>query len=155
MRRFITTLRLGLALACAAGVLSPHAGAAQSELVIHREGTKVYHRPGCPLIKDGKGVMALTRAQAESRGYTPHADCDPAVQKQTGGKAAPPPETVYLDGSRYYHRKSCAKLSGDPKAVKPASLEEAGKSHWPCPHCKPPVRPRPEPAIPGTGNRGR
>ena len=126
--------------------------AAQNELVIYKEGTKLYHWPGCPVVKDGKGVMALRRAQAESRGYKPHPDCDPANQKTGGAEPVQGPVTVYLDSSKYYHRKSFAKLDKDPKAVKPASLEVAGKSHWPCPTCKPPIRRRStEPALPGTG----
>jgi hypothetical protein len=36
----------------------------QSEMVIVKEGTKEYHRAGCEVIRDGKGVLAMTRAQA-------------------------------------------------------------------------------------------
>jgi len=140
-------------------LLCAAAAPAQSELVIHLEGTKLYHRAGCPVVKDGKGVMALTRAQAEARGLRAHADCDPAQQptgqKDPSAKPAGPAPVVYLDGSRYYHRKSCKELGADPKSVKEASLEEAAKSHWPCPTCKPPIRQRPGgPAVPGTGRRG-
>ena len=133
---------------------------AQSELVICKEGSASYHRAGCPVLKDMTGVTAMTRAQAESRGYKAHPDCDPAQQKADGRSAPPapaaPPPTVYLDDGRYYHRKDCAKLDASGKRVRGESLESAGKSHWPCPVCRPPVRKKSaEPAVPGTGRRGR
>jgi hypothetical protein len=144
-----------------AAALLPAAPSAQSELVIHVQGTKLYHRPGCPDLGDSKNVLAMTRAQAESRGYKQHETCDPAnpdAPRAAGRSAAP--VTVYLDGSRYYHRSTCSRLPDDEdekkKKVKAASLEVAGKSHWPCPTCKPPVRKRSaEPAVPGTERRGR
>ena len=147
-----------VALAVVAGTAS--LAALQSELVIYKEGSAVYHRAGCPVLKDMTGVTAMTRAQAESRGYKAHPDCDPAQQKSDGRSApsAPgaPPPTVYLDDGRYYHRKDCAKLDANAKRVRSASLESAGKSHWPCPDCRPPVRKKSaEPAVPGTGRRGR
>lgn len=142
----------------------------QSELVIHKDGTKLYHRPGCPEVADRKGILAMTRAQAASRGYKPHEACDPANPDGTpaAGKPEPSP-TVYLDGSRYYHRSTCTTLptskdqdqdqdnhKDKDKRVKAASLEVAGKSHWPCPTCKPPIRRRSaEPAVPGTDRGGR
>ena len=132
--------------------------AAQSELVIHIDGTKLYHRPGCPSVKAGASVIAMTRAQAESRGHTAHRDCDPATASPpgAGGKPAAPPPTVYLNGTKYYHRKDCRRLEQAGKEVRGAALEQAGKSHWPCPDCRPPVRQRSnEPAVPGTGRRGR
>ena len=132
-----------------AGLLAAHAAggglSAQSELVIVKEGTKEYHRPGCEAIKDGRNVLALTRGQATARGLTPHPACDPAKAAPSSGSGSPDaPEspatvTVYTDGSRYYHKKDCAKLGKDPKK---ADLEEAGKKLWPCPTCKPPIRKR-------------
>jgi hypothetical protein len=142
-------------------VVAAPAALAQSELVIYKEGTRLYHRAGCPLLKDATDVVAMTRAQAESRGYKPHADCDPDLKKSAGAGApasppVPPVVTVYLDGSRYYHRKDCSKLEANPQNVRSESLEIAGKSHWPCPVCQPPVRRKSaEPAVPGTGRRGR
>ena len=134
---------------------------AQSELVIVKEGTSMYHRVGCPSIRDGQNVLAMTRAQAESRGHTPHGDCDPANSKNSkketppSKSATPPPQIVHLDGTRYYHRKDCRRLDG-VKDVRSEPLEQAGKSLWPCPDCRPPVRRRSaEPAVPGTGRRGR
>ncbi len=131
----------------------------QGELVIHKQGTKLYHRASCPLVAGASDVLALTRAQAEGRGYKPHEECDPANPDAPAADGKPKPETVYLDGTRYYHRKSCARLeatgvSEDGK-LKSVSLEEAGKSHWPCPTCKPPIRKRSTPAAsPGTGRKG-
>jgi hypothetical protein len=146
--RFLPLLAL---IAC----LTAPAISSQSELVIVKEGEKVYHRPGCPAVRDGVGVTAMTRAQAEGRQLTAHPDCDPSNPKAPAPKAAPPPPvTVYLDGSKYYHRKDCKKLT-DPAAAKPVSLEVAGKTHWPCPECRPPVRQKSrENAIPGTKRRG-
>ena len=45
-------------------VAAAPAEAGQSELVIYKEGTGFYHRPGCPALKDTTDVMAMTRAQA-------------------------------------------------------------------------------------------
>ena len=142
-----TTLLLGVVVA-----LWWSAAAAQSELVIHKEDTNLYHRPACDVIRDMKGVVAMTRAQAESRGYQAHAECDPAVSKpgapaspDSGAAAAQPkpaPQIVYVDGGKYYHRKDCRRLAANPKAVRAEPLDEAGKSLWPCPDCRPPVRPR-------------
>ena len=130
---------------------------AQSELVIYKDGGSVYHRPGCPALKDMTGVVAMTRGQAEGRGYKPHEECDPERQKPDAPqKPAAPPPPVYLSDGRYYHRKDCTKLGRDPKRIRSESLEVAGKTHWPCPVCRPPVRRKSaEPAVPGTGRRGR
>jgi hypothetical protein len=149
--RLVTCLALTLAMS---GTALP----AQSELVLTKAGSKEYHRPGCDVVKDGKNVLALTRGKAAARGLTPHPACDPA---QAGTPPEPTastpaaPEYVYTDGSRYYHKKDCAKLGKDPQAsaggkpAKPAAsapkktdLEEAGKKLWPCPTCKPPIRKR-------------
>ena len=131
----------------------------QSELVIYKEGTKLYHRAGCPVLQGATDIVAMTRAQAESRGYKPHPDCDPEQNKSAGARGQSPPPasvTVYLDAGKYYHRKDCAKLDSRSKQARSESLETAGKSHWPCPVCRPPVRRKSaEPAVPGTGRRGR
>ena len=130
--------------------------AAQSELVIYKEGTKLYHRAGCPLISSGVGVLALTRAQAEARGYKPHADCDPANPRSRPSPTpkAQPSIAVFVDGPKYYHRKSCPKLDTGSTSLKAIKLEAAAKTHWPCPACKPPKLKRTtEPAIPGTNRR--
>ncbi len=143
-----TTLLLGVV-----GALWCAAVAAQSELVIYKEGTNLYHRAGCDVIRDMKGVVAMTRAQAESRGYKAHPDCDPAVSKPdapaspasaaaAAAQPKPAPQIVYVDGGKYYHRKDCRRLAANPKAARAEPLEVAGKSLWPCPDCRPPVRPR-------------
>lgn len=116
---------------------------AQSELVIVKKGAKEYHRPGCEVVRDGEGVVALTKAQAEARGLKPHAACDPATAPaaEPDGKTVRPvpPVYVYTDGGRYYHRQDCRKLGKDPKKV---ALDQAGKEQWPCPTCRPPIRKR-------------
>ena len=134
---------------------APAAWPAQSELVIYKEGTDLYHRPGCPVIStDATGVVAMTRAQAEARGYkaAPRLRSRQKKPERRPRRAArpQPPVTVYLNDGKYYHRKDCPKLDGR-EAVKSESLEKAGKSHWPCPDCRPPVRKKSaEPAVPGT-----
>jgi len=127
----------------------------QSPYVIHKEGTSEYHRPWCPVVSDGKSVMALTRAQAEGRGLTSHAACekDPSQEAATGtggraaiGRAPTSPQFVFIDGSKYYHRETCEKRVGPRSRV---ALDTAGKSRWPCPVCRPPVRKKSDaPAVP-------
>ena len=134
-----------LLFAIAAAGVGPPIAAVQSELVIYKEGSQLYHRPGCDVIRDGTDVLALTRAQAEARGYKPHPDCDPEQRKPdaAGDKAAAArPQTVYVNGTKYYHRKECKRLESNPKAVRAESLDAAGKAYWPCPDCRPPVRKR-------------
>jgi hypothetical protein len=135
-----------------------HAIAAQSEMVIVKgtsgQGEKHYHRPGCPVIKDGKDVLAMTRAEAESRGVKAHRDCDPALSAPSAEPQGPasgtprtaPPETVFIDtAGTHYHRKNCARLEKDAKAV---PLTNVGK-RWPCATCRPPVPKRTtEPLVP-------
>jgi hypothetical protein len=143
-----------------------HAIAAQSEMVIAREGVgqgeKNYHRPGCPVVRDGKGVVAMARAEAESRGFKAHRDCDPALSAPAAPQGATvptlrkaPPETVFIDtAATHYHRKDCAKLGAGAKAV---AVTDVGK-RWPCPTCRPPVPKRTaDPVVPrwrGPGRRG-
>jgi hypothetical protein len=125
--------------------------AAQSELVIQKEGTDVYHRPSCAVIRDGVGVLALSKAQADARGLKAHPDCDPAKAVPSAEAAAREPAkpasaiVVFTDESKYYHRESCRRLRGESKRT---HLEAAGKTRWPCPACRPPIRPRNAPAIP-------
>jgi hypothetical protein len=113
----------------------------QSEMVIAKEGTTAYHRPGCEVIRDGKGVLAMTRAQAEGRGLKSHDGCDPAKKPPPSAATAPaPPAYVFVDGGKYYHRESCKRLGKDRRKVR---LDDAGVKYWPCPACKPPIRKRP------------
>jgi hypothetical protein len=122
-----------LILLTAAGALAP-----QGEMVLQKEGDKQYHRPGCPVVREPKGVLALSRAQAESRGLVPHDGCDPS-KASPDGKAAEEPVFVFLDDSKYYHREDCKKMKGKPRRE---SLEIGAKKRWPCPVCKPPIRKR-------------
>jgi hypothetical protein len=132
----------------------------ESPLVIHKEGTSEYHRPWCPVVRDGKDVVALTRAQAEARGLKSHAACekDPSEEPPTGtggrassGSAPRSPQFVYIDASKYYHREKCDRSVGPRSRV---ALEVAGKTRWPCPACRPPLRKRTDaPAVPTRGGR--
>jgi hypothetical protein len=130
---------------------------AQPELVIHKEGTALYHRADCAEIRNGKNVMALTRAQAEARGLKSHPACDPSrvdpdIAASAKSGEALPVLFVRVDDSKYYHRDTCPALQKDSKRVE---LESAGRTHWPCPKCRPPVRKkRVEPAIPKRTERG-
>jgi len=124
----------------------------QGELVIVKEGTGLYHRAGCDVIRDGKDVLAMGRGQAESRGYKAHADCDPSRQPPpaTPGEAragakpgAKPPAAVFVfvdSAGKLYHREGCARLGKDRKKV--ALDATTANKYWPCGVCKPPVRPR-------------
>ena len=158
------TARIGpvvIVIALAAGAAP---AAAQSELVIVRERAKEYHRPACPVVRDGRDVLAMTRAQAEARGFKPHEACDPfnraPAEGAAGGPAvaaprakAPAPVFVYLSpGDTRYHRESCVRLAADRRKV---TVDEAATSkHWPCPVCKPPIRKKGEPAVPPRFPRG-
>lgn len=147
LRSWFVSLVLPLAVALGA--------AGQPELVIHKEGTTMYHRPGCDAVRDGKDVLALTRGQAEGRGLKAHEACDPAAEggnASAGGSAEAAPTFVHVDTSKYYHLESCLRLQKESKRI---DLEVAGKTHWPCPRCRPPVRKRrTEPAIPKQAARG-
>jgi hypothetical protein len=131
--------------------------AAQSELVIVKEGTRFYHRPGCPVIRDGQRVVAMTRAQAERRGLKAHSECDPANapgdERQRTAASAASIVVHVAAGDNRYHRESCARLAADRTKL---TLEEAvKKKYWPCPVCKPPVRKKADaPAVRTRSTRG-
>ena len=158
-------LALVVVLLTAAALPGQQAIAAQSEMVIAREGTgqgeKHYHRPGCAVVRDGKGVVAMARAEAESRGFKAHRDCDPALSAPAAAppgatSATPskaPPETVFIDAAAtHYHRKDCARLGKD---ARPLPVTDVGK-RWPCPACRPPVPKRTtEPLVPRWRGPGR
>ena len=134
------------------------------ELVLQKEGTRQYHRPGCDVVRDGRGVLAMTRAQADARGLKPHADCDPAQAKvapdsrgEPGARDAAAPVFVFVDAAKpssadrgkLYHRESCARLGKERRKL---SVDDAAKQHWPCPKCRPPIRrrnsrDRPDPGL--------
>ena len=114
---------------------------AAQELVITREGSKEYHRPACEVVQGRSDILAMQRGQAEARGFKPHKECDPAY-------VAPGPKAVTVtvtvdDAARYYHRDRCNKIGKSPRQV---TLDEAARKHWPCPTCKPPIRPRRKPS---------
>jgi hypothetical protein len=116
----------------------------QAELVLQKEGDPHYHRPGCAVVRDGEGVLALSRGQAELRGLKPHDDCDPAKSSADDKKPPAKPIFVLLDESKYYHRDSCKKMQGKTRRVQLDTV----KGRWPCPVCRPPIRKKPTPAIP-------
>ena len=134
MRHRLSALALCGLVIVAVGILSAQ------ELVITREGSKEYHRPACEVIQGRSDILAMQRGQAEARGFKPHKECDPAF-------VPPAPKAVMVtvdDAARYYHRDKCAKIAKSPRQV---TLDEAAKKHWPCPTCKPPIRPRRKPGA--------
>jgi len=119
--------------ACLAMLVAPD----QGELVIVKEGTGLYHRPGCPVVRDGRRVVAMTLGQAASRGFKPHPACDPSMAAPS--KPAVPAAVMVDDNGKYYHRERCPKLGPHPRKI---DLAAAAKKYWPCPRCRPPLRPR-------------
>lgn len=130
----------------AALVPAAAAFAVAQELVLHKEGTDVYHRPACAVVRDGVGVLAMSRGQAESRGLKAHADCDPARQPKpdpaapsSAPAASPSPVFVWVDAGKQYHREGCKQLRKDARKM---ALDDAAKTRWPCAKCRPPIRKR-------------
>jgi len=129
------------------------AASQQSELVIVKQSTGEYHRAGCADIKDGKGVLAMSRAQAEARGFKAHAACVNAPPPSSEVESKPPkpsPVYVFTDAGKYYHRAGCTKLGASPKKV---LLDDAGRKLWPCPVCRPPIRKKTDDEPLGTRRR--
>jgi hypothetical protein len=130
---------------------------AEAQLVLAKTGTKEYHWPHCPEVRDGKDVLALTRGQAHARGLTPHKGCDPSNPESVKpGDPAPEvrtdpkgpvkskvPTYVFVEkaGGRHYHLDTCKTLGKERTKL---LLDVAGRKYWPCPACKPPIRPRPK-----------
>ena len=110
---------------------------ASTEYVLVKQGSKEYHRPVCDVVRDTTNVVAMTRAEAESRGLKPHAACDPSKAKN-GATAV---QYVFVEpGDKRYHLQTCAKLGKTRERI---TLDEAAKKkYWPCPVCKPPIRKR-------------
>jgi methylphosphotriester-DNA--protein-cysteine methyltransferase len=128
--------------------------AAQGELVIVKEGTGLYHRPSCDVIRGATDILAMSVGQAEARGFKPHPDCDPSnpktltpppasAAKGTTEKPRKPPAPVYVwidAGSTLYHREGFRRLGQAPKKM---VLDAAtAKKYWPCGVCKAPILPR-------------
>jgi hypothetical protein len=93
-------------------------------------------------------VQALTQAKAESLGYKAHtcldrsafAPASPPARSRTPSDPKPAAVTVWVSStSNKYHRAECRLLGSNPRSI---TLEAAGKQYWPCPQCRPPIRPR-------------
>ena len=111
----------------------------QTEYVLVKRGSKLYHQPNCEQLAGAKGVTAMTRSQAEARGFTQDPACDPAKHPPGEKKKAAPVFVYVQPDGKYYHREHCAKAGASPKRV---TLDEAARKYWPCPVCKPPIRKR-------------
>jgi hypothetical protein len=112
------------------------------------------------VVRDGKGVLALTRGKANAQGLTPHSGCDPSNPESVkpgdpepdaskgepeaakGNQPKPPPPMFVEKDGRHYHLATCKDLGKERTKL---TLDEAGRKYWPCPTCKPPIRPRPRP----------
>jgi hypothetical protein len=111
----------------------------QTQYVLVKPGSKHYHQPDCEQLKGAKGVTAMTRSQAEARGLTQDPACDPATHPPEEKKKEAPVYVYVQPGQKYYHREHCTKAGASPKRI---TLDEAAKTYWPCPVCKPPIRKR-------------
>lgn len=115
-----------------------------SQFVVVLTGSKEYHTPACPLIKDRKDVAVMTRAQAHGKGFTPHKACatEAAAVKDDG--------KIYIYVSKTettrYHKADCKELPKDAKKV--VLDKDAVRGRWPCTICRPPIIKRPAPAVP-------
>ena len=131
------------ALLVSAMVLAPVAGPAQSAdgMIVIVPGDKQFHQPGCPVVaRAGSKVQVAKRSEATRRGLTPHDACAGGGDGNGAPAGDPNQEKVYTQADdNKYHRKDCAKLGDDPKAI---ALEDAGRKFWPCPVCEPPIRQR-------------
>jgi hypothetical protein len=115
------------------------APAAQTEYVLVKPGSKLYHQPSCEQLVGAKGVVAMTRSQAESRGLKQDPACDPAKHPPDEKKKAAAVYVYVQPKGKYYHREHCKNAGESPKRM---LLDEAAKKYWPCPVCKPPIRKR-------------
>src|SRR4051794_22291623 len=111
-----------------------------SALVVVIPGSKQFHQPGCPLVRQaGSKVRVMKQAEAERRGLTPH-DCGDPAEPQRAAAAAANGTTVYVQTSdKQYHTANCKRLKPGATAT---TVEKAAQDHWPCPVCKPPIRQR-------------
>jgi len=109
----------------------------QTQYVLVKPGSKLYHQPNCEQLAGARGVTAMTRVQAEAKGLTQDPACDPATHSPDE-KKKPAPVYVYVQaGGKYYHREHCSKAGASPQRM---TLEDAARKYWPCPVCKPPIR---------------
>jgi hypothetical protein len=109
-----------------------------SALVVTVNGTKQFHAPGCPVVARAKSNVTVSRrSEALRRGLTAH-DCGEAAS----GESDPNAVKVYTQkGDNKYHRETCKQLG---RARSSLTLDEAGRTLWPCPVCEPPIRQRPQ-----------
>jgi hypothetical protein len=113
-------------------------GSSSSALVVDIPSDNLYHQPSCPLVrKAGSRVKVMKEAEAVRRGMKPH-DCASAEESDTAAEKNQQIVYVQPDDNKY-HKAGCEKLKDGATKV---TLDEAGKKHWPCPVCKPPVRQR-------------
>lgn len=106
--------------------------AAQRDLVVVVKGERVYHEPGCPVVKGLARPAVTMRARAEALGLVPH-DCRTALNKAVAEDAT---RLVWVDlKTKRYHLAGCS-LVGTPRAQ--VSLAHARASYKPCNACKPP-----------------
>ena len=143
-------LRLGslsfLVALLSAGAATPLAaqesgGPSASSLVVTIPSDALHHQPGCPLVaKAGKNVKVMRLSEANRRGLEAH-DCGAAADGSDGSKAAAANAAAVFvqDGDRRYHRDKCERLTKEPEKL---TLDKAGRTHFPCPVCKPPIRQR-------------
>jgi hypothetical protein len=115
-----------------------------SAMVVEIPSDNLYHQPGCPLVaKAGSKVKVMRLGEANRRGMKAH-DCRGAAEASDDGSsraAAANAVPVYVqDGDRRYHLEKCERLTKTPQKQ---PLDKAGRTHFPCPVCKPPVRQRP------------
>lgn len=111
-----------------------------SALVVVIPGSKQFHQPGCPLVRQaGSKVKVMKQAEAERRGLTPH-DCSDPGEPERAAAAVANASTVYVQASdKQYHTSGCKRLKPGATAT---TVEKAAQGHWPCPVCKPPIRQR-------------
>jgi hypothetical protein len=95
----------------------------------------LYHQPACPLVAAaGSRVKVMRQGEAVRRGLKPH-EC---AIGDGGAALNPNAATVYVqNGDSRYHKEGCSKLTSGATKM---TLAEAGRDHWPCAVCKPPVR---------------
>ena len=108
-----------------------------TSMVVDVPQDNLYHHPGCPLVRAaGSKVRVMRQGEAVRRGMKPH-DC--AIGEGGAGAGVNPnAASVYVQkGDSRYHKEGCSKLT--PAATK-TTVDEAGRDHWPCTVCKPPVR---------------
>jgi hypothetical protein len=116
----------------------PAAAQDANAMVVIVKGGKQFHQPGCAVVaKAGANVTVAKRGEATRRGLTAH-DCGVPAPEAAAGD--PNLERVATQpGDNKYHRTSCEKLGAKRSTL---TLDAAGRTLWPCPVCKPPIRQR-------------